>query len=167
MEQSREPRDKKLGRALKQAVRALRNFPPCRRVSSVAVALFNTGKYPQALNLPGAARQRPITFALEYLARIHERMGTTDAWSQLYPAGRFTARTALGHTRDRGAARGAAATPDADDQRLRMVAGIGQPQRATAEYIELARRCQSASRIEEATVLSALRIDSSNREAKG
>ena len=61
--------------------------------------------------------------------------------------------------------------PDADDQRLRMARLIeesGSPSEATAEYIELARRCQSQSRIEEATTYAerALRIDPSSREAK-
>ena len=61
--------------------------------------------------------------------------------------------------------------PDADDQRLRMARLIeesGSPSEATAEYLELARRRQAQSRIEEATTYAerALRIDPNSREAK-
>ena len=83
MEQTREAaRQKNWEEALKQAVRALQEFPADADArSSVAVALFNTGKYPQALQifeeLRGSDPNNP--FALEYLARIHERMGTTAA----------------------------------------------------------------------------------------
>ena len=53
MEQSREAaRQKNWEEALKQAVRALQEFPQDADArSSVAVALFNTGKYPQALQI--------------------------------------------------------------------------------------------------------------------
>jgi tetratricopeptide (TPR) repeat protein len=51
MEQSREAaRQKNWDEALKQAVRALHEFPKDSDARySAAVALFNTGKYPQAL----------------------------------------------------------------------------------------------------------------------
>ncbi|KPV43661.1 hypothetical protein SE17_44295, partial [Kouleothrix aurantiaca] len=53
MEQSREAaRQKQWDEALKQAARALQEFPTDLDArSSIAVALFNTGKYPQALQI--------------------------------------------------------------------------------------------------------------------
>ena len=53
MEQSREAaRRKHWEEALKQAVRALQEFPQDADArSSAAVALFNTGRYPQALQV--------------------------------------------------------------------------------------------------------------------
>src|SRR5687767_6627751 len=83
MEQSREAaRQKNWEEALKQAVRALQEFPQdADGRSSAAVALFNTGKYPQTLQileeLRGSDQNNP--FFLEYLARTHELMGTTAA----------------------------------------------------------------------------------------
>ena len=61
--------------------------------------------------------------------------------------------------------------PDADDQRLRLARLLeetGSPSEAAAEYLELARRCQAQSRIEEATTHAetALRLDPNSREAK-
>ena len=72
MEQSREAaRQQNWDEALKQAVRALQEFPQDADArSSAAVALFNTGKYPQALQileeLRGTDQNNP--FFLEYLA---------------------------------------------------------------------------------------------------
>src|ERR671926_81472 len=88
MEQSREAaRQKNWEEALKQAVRALQEFSSDADArSSAAVALFNTGKYPQALQileeLRGSDQNNP--FFLEYLARTHERMGTTAAAVAIY-----------------------------------------------------------------------------------
>src|SRR5205814_2858665 len=50
----------------------------------------------------------------------------------------------------------------------RLIEESGSPSEATAEYLELARRRQAQSRIEEATTYAerALRIDPSSREAK-
>jgi tetratricopeptide (TPR) repeat protein len=176
MEQSREAaRQKNSEEALKQAVRALQEFPADADArSSVAVALFNTGKYPQALQIFEELRSSDPNnpFALEYLARIHERMGTTAAavaaytqLADLQQERRLSIR-AIEALREVLRLR-----PEADEQRLRMARLIeesGSPSEATAEYMELARRCQSQSRIEEATTYAerALRIDPSSREAK-
>jgi tetratricopeptide (TPR) repeat protein len=159
MEQSREAaRQKNWDEALKQAVRALQEFPQDADArSSVAVALFNTGKYPQALQileeLRGSDQSNP--FFLEYLARTHERMGSTAAAVAAYTQladlqqERRLSMRAVEALREVLRLR-----PDADDQRLRMARLIeeaGSPSEATAEYLELARRCQAQSRIEEAT----------------
>ncbi|HRC77418.1 MAG TPA: tetratricopeptide repeat protein, partial [Kouleothrix sp.] len=83
MEQSREAaRQKQWDEALKQSVRALQEFPQdVDARSSVVVALFNTGKYPQALQLLEELRAVDANnpFFLEYLARTHERMGSIAA----------------------------------------------------------------------------------------
>jgi tetratricopeptide (TPR) repeat protein len=176
MEQSREAaRQKNWDEALKQAVRALQEFPQdADGRSSAAVALFNTGKYPQALQileeLRGSDQNNP--FFLEYLARTHERMGSTAAAVAIYTqladlqqSRRLTAR-AVEALREVLRLR-----PEADDERLRMARLLeeaGSPSETAAEYLELARRLQAQSRIEEATTHAegALRIDPSNREAK-
>jgi len=176
MEQSREAaRQKNWEEALKQAVRALQEFlSDADARSSVAVALFNTGKYPQALQifeeLRGNDPNNP--FALEYLARIHERMGTTAAAVAAYTQlADLQLERRLGIRAIEALREVLRLRPDADDQRLRMARLIeesGSPSEATNEYLELARRCQAQSRIEEATTYAerALRIDSSSREAK-
>jgi tetratricopeptide (TPR) repeat protein len=176
MEQSREAaRQKNWEEALKQAVRALQEFPPDADArSSVAVALFNTGKYPQALQileeLRGSDQNNP--FFLEYLARTHERMGTLPAavaaytqLADLQQSRRLTAR-AVEAIREVLRLR-----PDADDQRLRLARLLeeaGSAADAAAEYLALARRFQAQSRIEEATTHAetSLRLDPSSREAK-
>src|SRR4030095_5101363 len=80
MEQSREAaRQKNWEEALKQAVRALQEFPQDADArSSAAVALFNTGKFPQALQILEGPRgsEYKKSFFLEYLARTHEQMGS-------------------------------------------------------------------------------------------
>jgi tetratricopeptide (TPR) repeat protein len=176
MEQSREAaRQKNWDEALKQAVRALQEFPQDADArSSVAVALFNTGKYPQALQLleelRGSDQNNP--FFLEYLARTHERMGSTAAAIAAYTQladlqqERRLSMRAIEALREVLRLR-----PDSDDQRLRMARLIeeaGSPSEATAEYLELARRRQAQSRIEEATTHAekALRLDPNSREAK-
>ncbi len=176
MEQTREAaRQKNWDEALKQAVRALQEFPADADArSSVAVALFNTGKYPQALQifeeLRGSDPNNP--FSLEYLARIHERMGTTAAAVAAYTQlADLQQERRLGIRAIEALREVLRIRPDADDQRLRMARLIeesGSPSEATAEYLELARRRQSQSRIEEATTYAerALRIDPSSREAK-
>ncbi|MEP7189324.1 MAG: tetratricopeptide repeat protein, partial [Roseiflexaceae bacterium] len=176
MEQSREAaRQKNWEEALKQAVRALQEFPQdADGRSSAAVALFNTGKYPQTLQileeLRGSDQNNP--FFLEYLARTHERMGSTAA-----AVGTYTQLADLQQERRLGMRAIEALRevlrlqPDADDQRVRMARLIeesGSASEATAEYLELARRRQAQSRIEEATTYAerAVRIDPSSREAK-
>ena len=61
--------------------------------------------------------------------------------------------------------------PDADDQRLqlaRLLEEAGSPADTAAEYLDLARRFQAQSRIEEATTFAetALKFDPNSREAK-
>jgi tetratricopeptide (TPR) repeat protein len=176
MEQSREAaRQKNWEEALKQAVRALQEFPQdADGRSSAAVALFNTGKYPQTLQileeLRGSDQNNP--FFLEYLARTHERMGSTAAAVATYTQlADLQQERRLGMRAIEALREVLRLRPDADDQRLRMARLIeeaGSRSEATAEYLELARRCQSQSRIEEATTHAerALRIDPSSREAK-
>ena len=145
MEQSREAaRQKNWEEALKQAVRALQEFPQdADGRSSAAVALFNTGKYPQALQileeLRGTDQNNP--FFLEYLARTHERMGTTAAAVAAYTQladlqqERRLSMRAVEALREVLRLR-----PDADEQRLRMARLIeeaGSPSRRPS--------CRSAS----------------------
>jgi tetratricopeptide (TPR) repeat protein len=176
MEQSREAaRQKNWEEALKQAVRALQEFPQdADGRSSAAVALFNTGKYPQTLQileeLRGSDQNNP--FFLEYLARTHERMGNTAAAVATYTQlADLQQERRLGMRAIEALREVLRLQPDADDQRVRMVQLIeeaGSASEATAEYLELARRRQAQSRIEEATTYAerALRLDPSSREAK-
>lgn len=176
MEQSREAaRLKNWEEALKQAVRALQEFPqdPDAR-SSAAVALFNTGKYPQALqifeDLRGNDANNP--FFLEYLARTQERMGNQAAavaaytqLADLQQSRRLNARV-IEALREVLRIR-----PEADDQRQRLARLLeegGSSSEAASEYVGLARRRQSQGRIEEATTLAetAVRLDPTSREAK-
>jgi tetratricopeptide (TPR) repeat protein len=176
MEQTREAaRQKNWEEALKQAVRALQEFPSDADArSSVAVALFNTGKYPQALQIFEELRASDPNnpFALEYLARIHERMGTTAAAVAAYTQlADLQQERRLGIRAIEALREVLRLRPEADEQRLRMARLIeesGSPSEATAEYLELARRGQAQSRIEEATTYAerALRIDPNSREAK-
>src|SRR5215213_9001459 len=176
MEQSREAaRQKNWEEALKQAVRALQEFPQdADGRSSAAVALFNTGKYPQTLQileeLRGSDQNNP--FFLEYLARTHERMGSTAAAVATYTQlADLQQERRLGMRAIEALREVLRLQPDADDQRVRMVRLIeeaGSASEATAEYLELARRRQAQSRIEEATTYAerALRLEPSSREAK-
>lgn len=176
MEQSREAaRQKNWDEALKQAVRALQEFPQdADGRSSAAVALFNTGKYPQALQLLEELRASDPNnpFFLEYLARTNERMNNTAAAVAIY-----TQLAELQQSR-RLSARAVEALqevlrlrPEADDQRLqlaRLLEESGAPSDTAAAYLDLARRFQAQSRIEEATTFAetALKFDPSSREAK-
>jgi tetratricopeptide (TPR) repeat protein len=176
MEQSREAaRQKSWEEALKQAIRALQEFPQDADArSSVAVALFNTGKYPQALQLFEELRASDPSnpFSLEYLAHTHEHMSNTDAavaaytqLADLQQSRRLSAR-AIEALREVLRLR-----PNADDARARMARLIeetGSASEAASEYLVLARRYQSQSRIDEANTLAetALRLDPSSREAK-
>jgi tetratricopeptide (TPR) repeat protein len=176
MEQSREAaRQKNWDEALKQAVRALQEFPQdADGRSSAAVALFNTGKYPQALQILEELRASDPNnpFFLEYLARTNERMGSVPAavaiysqLAELQQSRRLNAR-AVEALREVLRLR-----PDADDQRLRLARLLeeaGSPAETAAEYMTLSRRFQAQSRIEEATTYAetALRFDPASREAK-
>ncbi|MFO7171132.1 MAG: tetratricopeptide repeat protein, partial [Chloroflexota bacterium] len=175
MEQSREAaRQKNWDEALKQAVRALQEFPQDADArSSAAVALFNTGKYAQALQIFEELRRadQDNPFFLEYLARTHERLGDTAAavaayiqLADLQQSRRLNAKAieALGEA--------LRLRPDADEERLRLAQLLeetGATGQAAAEYLELARRRQATS-LEEATGFAetAVRLDPSSREAK-
>jgi tetratricopeptide (TPR) repeat protein len=176
MEQSREAaRQKNWDEALKQAVRALQEFPQdADGRSSAAVALFNTGKYPQALQMLEELRASDPNnpFFLEYLANTYERMGNTSAAVAIYTqladlqqSRRLNAR-AIEALREVLRLR-----PDADDQRVhlaRLLEEAGSPGDIAAEYLQLARRFQAQSRIEEATTFAeaVLKFDPNSREAK-
>ncbi len=176
MEQSREAaRQKNWEEALKQAVRALQEFPQDADArSSAAVALFNTGRYPQALQVFEELRGNDTTnpFYPEYLARIYERMGNTAAavaaytqLADLQQGRRLTAR-AIEALQEVLRLR-----PDADDQRIRLARLLdesGNTADTAAAYLDLARRFQAQGRIEEATshAETALRLDPNSREAK-
>ncbi len=176
MEQSREAaRLMNWDEALKQAVRALQEFPqdPDAR-SAAAVALFNTGKYAQALQMFDELRRADASnpFFLEYLARTHERLGdlqaATDAYVQLanLQLNRKLAARAIDALREV-----LRLLPDADDQRLRLaqlLAEHGAAVEAAAHYLELARRRRAQGQLEQAAELAetALRCEPDNREAK-
>jgi tetratricopeptide (TPR) repeat protein len=176
MEQSREAaRQKSWDEALKQAVRALQEFPQDADArSSAAVALFNTGKYPQALQLLEEVRTSDPNnpFFLEYIARTHEQLGSVTqavaAYTQLadLQQGRRLNAKAIEALREVLRLR-----PGADDSRARL-AGLleegGSRAEAAAEHLELARRYQGAGQIEQANqeAESALRLDPNSREAK-
>lgn len=176
MEQSREAaRQKSWEEALKQAVRALQEFPQDADArSSVAVALFNTGKYPQALQLFEELRGNDPNnpFFLDYLARVHEHLGNSAAATAIYTeladlqqSRRLNAR-AIEALREVLRLR-----PGADDARARLarlLEDTGSAGEAAAEYLELARRRQSQGRLDEANAdaETALRLDPNNREAK-
>ncbi len=176
MEQSREAaRQKNWDEALKQAVRALQEFPQdADGRSSAAVALFNTGKYPQALQVLEELRASDPNnpFFLEYLASTYERMGNISAAVAIYTQladlqqGRRLSARAIEALHEVLRLR-----PDADEQRLhlaRLREEAGSPGDTAAEYLELARRFQAQSRIEEATTFAetALKFDPNSREAK-
>src|SRR5262245_51028858 len=125
MEQSREAaRQKNWEEALKQSARALQEFPQDADArSSAAVALFNTNKYPQALQLFEELRKSDQNnpFFLEYLARIHEHMGNAQGAFATYiqladlQAGRRLSMRAVEALREALRVR-----PAADDQRERL-----------------------------------------------
>jgi tetratricopeptide (TPR) repeat protein len=176
MEQSREAaRQKNWDEALKQAVRALQEFPQeADARSSAAMALFNTGKYPQALQILEELRTSDSNnpFFLEYIARTHEQMGSvTQAVStytqlaDLQQSRRLDAR-AIDALREVLRLR-----PDNHDARARLAQLLeegGSRTEAAVEYLELARRRQNEGRIEQATqdAETALRLDPNSREAK-
>jgi tetratricopeptide (TPR) repeat protein len=176
MEQSREfARQKNWEDALKQAVRALQEFPQDADArSSAAVALFNNGKFPQALQILEELRASDSNnpFFLEYLARTHEQMGSATQAVAVYTqladlqqSRRLNAKT-IEALREVLRLR-----PGNDDSRARLArlleeAGAGAE--AAAEYLELARRRQQVGQLEQATqdAETALRLDPNSREAK-
>src|SRR5262245_18428341 len=176
MEQSRESaRQKNWDEALKQAVRALQEFPQDADArSSAAVALFNTGKFPQALQILEELRASDPNnpFFLEYLAHTHEQMGSAmqavaiyTQLADLQQSRRLNAK-AIEALREVLRLR-----PSNDDTRARLarlLEDAGAAGEAAAEYLELARRRQQVGQLEQATqdAETALRLDPNNREAK-
>lgn len=176
MEQSREAaRQKSWEDALKQAVRALQEFPQDADArSSAAVALFNTSKFPQALQLfeelRGSDPNNP--FLLEYLARTHELMGNTAAAvaSHLQLADLQQSRRLSGRAIEalREVLR---LKPSAEDVRARLARLLedsGSASEAAGEYLVLARQLLDQGQLESATTHAetALRLDPNNREVK-
>jgi tetratricopeptide (TPR) repeat protein len=174
MEQSREAaRQKQWDDALKQAVRALHEFPQDTDArSSAAVALFYTGKHPKALQvfeeLRGNDPNNP--FVLEYIARINEQMGNrlaaVGAYGQLADVQQSRKLIAKAVEALREVLR---LQPTADDQRLRlarMLEEAGNPTGAAAEYVMLAQRAQEHGDLDEANAHAeaAQRLDPQNGE---
>jgi len=176
MEQSREAaRLKQWEEALKQAARALQEFPQDHDArSAAAVALFNTGKHPQALQIFEELRTGDANnpFFLEYIARTNEQMGNRiaamGAYSQLadLQQGRRLLPKAIEALREV-----LRLSPEADEQRLRlarMLEESGGAPAASAEYLELARRAQAQGRLQQAVerAEAAMRLDPNGREPR-
>ena len=176
MEQSREAaRQKNWEEGLKQAVRALQEFPQDGdERSSAAVALFNTGKHPQALQILEELRTSDPNnpFFLEYIARTHEQMGSVTQAVAVYiqladlQQGRRLNARAIEALRE--VLRLRAGDDTARARLARLLEEGGSQAEAAVEYLELARRRQSEGRIEQATqdAETALRLDPNSREAK-
>ncbi len=176
MEQSREAaRLMNWDEALKQAIRALQEFPQDLDArSAAAVALFHTAKYAQALQMFDELRRADDSnpFYLEYLARTYERLGdpksATTAYVQLADLQISRKLVARAIEALREVLR---LQPDADDQRMRLaqlLADQGARAEAAAQYLDLARRAQAHGHLEQAVDLAetALRYEPDNREAK-
>lgn len=176
MEQSREAaRQAQWEDALKQAVRALQEFPQDLDArSAVAVALFNTNKYSQALQIFEELRAADANnpFFLEYIARVNEQMGNivpaVAAYTQLVDLqlSRRLTMKAIEALHDVLRLR-----PGADDQRLRlakMLQDAGNTSDAANEYMALSKSHQDHGQLQEAERYAdeALRLSPSSREIK-
>jgi tetratricopeptide (TPR) repeat protein len=176
MDQSREAaREGRWDDALKGAVRALQEFPKeLEARTSVAVALFHTGKLAQALQqLQELHNADPDNaFYLEYIARAQERQGNAQDAIATY-------RTLLElHQQQRAVGKTVAVlreilriSPDHDSEREQLARTLAETRatpEAVAEYLTLARRYQQQQRLDEAAerLETALRLDPNNREAK-
>jgi|HigsolmetaAR201D_1030396.scaffolds.fasta_scaffold04494_2 tetratricopeptide (TPR) repeat protein len=176
MEQSRDAaRQKNWEEALKQAVRALQEFPQDADArSSAAVALFNTSKFPQALQIFEELRASDPNnpFFLEYIARTHEQMDSVTqavaAYTQL--ADLQLSRRLQGRAIDalRDVLRLRASNIDARARLARLLEDVGSLNEAANEYLIIAQERQSAGQLEEAVqdAEAALRLDPNNRAAK-
>jgi tetratricopeptide (TPR) repeat protein len=176
MEQSREAaRQKNWEEALKQAVRALQEFPQDSDArSSAAVALFNNRKFPQALQIfeELRANDQKNPFFLEYVARTHEEMGTTlqavSSYSEL--AELQISRRLQGRAVDalRDALRLRSDNAAVRLRLARLLEEVGNRSEAAAEYLTLARQYQEETNYEKAVqeAEKALDLDANNREAK-
>lgn len=176
LEQSRDAaRQNDWERSFKEAYRALQEFPsePAAR-TSLAVALFNTGKLAQALKvfdeLQASDRDNP--FFVEYIARIHDRSGDAVAAVGSYH------RLAEIHAGRRLPAQVVKALrevlrlqPANDEVRLRVATLLeesGARAEAAAEQLTLARHYQEQGLLDAASTAAdtALRLDPNSREAK-
>jgi tetratricopeptide (TPR) repeat protein len=176
MDQSREASQQaRWDDALKSAVRALNEFPQDVEARILAaVALFNTGKSSQSLQifeeLRAAEPNNP--FYHEYIARNHERAGNTRAAVQsyidmaaLHSDRKMTAKVVESL---RAVLR---LQPDNDEQRLRL-AGLleetGAGAAAGTEYFILAQHAQAQAQFDTAAEYAekTLRYDPNSREAK-
>jgi tetratricopeptide (TPR) repeat protein len=176
MEQSREAaRQKQWDEALKQAARALQEFPEdIDARSSAAVALYNTGKSTQALQVFTELRNSDAKnpFFLEYIARLHEQTGDINAaiqdyntLAELQQSRRLVAKV-IEAVREIVRLR-----PNDQSQRLRLAKLLdenGVAGEATTLYLTLARHFQGAGNIPKAAehADSAMRLDPNSREAK-
>ena len=176
MEQSREAaRIKQWEEALKQSARALQEFPQDQDArSSAAVALYNTGRYAQALQVFDELRTADPSnpFYVEYIARLHERSGNAPAavaaYNQLADIQQQRRLTQKAVEALREAVRLA---PDDADTRARLaeiLAEAGNNTEAAAELVELARRAKDQGNAEllQDAAEAALRFDPNSADAK-
>ncbi len=176
MEQSREAvRLKRWDEALKNAARAVQEFPRDNDArTTVAIALFHTGKLQQALQLLEEMRASDPenTFYLEYIARAQERQGNVDAALATYQnlVELHQNRRAFVKTIEvlREIVR---LRPEMDQARERLVKLLVENRMtadAAKEYMILARRRQQQNQPEAALRYAeqALGFDPENREIK-
>ncbi len=176
MEQNREAaRANKWDDALKSAARAMQEFPQDADARlAVAVALFQSGRLPQALQLFSELRAADPhnELFLEYIARIQEKQGARDAAIETY-------RTLLTMHQATGAVGRGIETmrailrlrPELDADRevlTQQLLDARQPQDAFRELLTLAQRYQAQGRIDDAVARAehALKLDANSREAK-
>jgi tetratricopeptide (TPR) repeat protein len=176
LEQSREAaRQGEWERAFKEAYRALQEFPnEVAARTSLAVALFNTGKLTQALRVfeELQSKDQANPFFLEYIARIQDNNGNAPAAIRAY------LQLADSHQERRLGAKTIAALrnvlrldPQADEVRDRLallLAEGGARADAANERLQLARRYQGQGRFEQASdeAEAALELDPNSRDAK-
>ncbi|MBC8159934.1 MAG: tetratricopeptide repeat protein [Roseiflexaceae bacterium] len=176
MEQHREAARKHTwDEALKQAVRALQEFSSDTDArAAAAVALYNTGKHAQSLQIWEELRNADPNnpFVLEYIARVNEQMGNiipaVTAYAQLadIQISRRLEPKAIEALREVLRLR-----PSADDQRLRLARLLeenGGTADSSAEYLTLAKSAQEQGRLDQAErhTDSALRLAPNSRELK-
>lgn len=176
IEQSREAaRQNRWDEALKGAVRALQEFPQDTDArTAAAVALFNTNKLSQALQILEElhATDPNNPFFLGYIAQAQERQGNVsaavDAYKLLADLHQSQRRPARVIETLRAVLR---LQPTLDDQRARLARLLEEANAtrdAASEYLALARSCQERGRLDDAVnhAETALRLDVNSREAK-
>ncbi|MEM8529806.1 MAG: tetratricopeptide repeat protein [Chloroflexota bacterium] len=176
MEQSREAaRQKQWEEALKQAVRALQEFPQDTDArTSVAVTLFNTGKHPQALQLFEELFESNNSnpFVLEYIARIHEQMGDVStaiaSYTQLADLQQSRRLPAKAIEALREVLRLDDKATEQHERVAQLFEQLGDTGKASTEYLTLALQLQAQGELTQAVTYaeSALRLDPNSREIK-